>query len=270
MPPPFSSVWDYPRQPNRKMDSPNERQPEGIELQLQNSTLAQEVEFWKQQSASLRQELQSFVYAAGHDLKESLRSISSYTQLLTRTVPEDESIQVYAGFILDGVKSATTLIDTLVMLSRAGSSPSRSSVNLASCVHTALYKLSGEVSRTSAKITFQDLPQVSVNQADFDQVFERLIDNAIRYAGANTPVIQITGEEGSDGHLISLRDNGPGIEPKFHEEAFRPFKRLHGREISGAGVGLAVCRKIVEAHGGRFWVESDGTAGSTFKFSLPY
>jgi signal transduction histidine kinase len=177
---------------------------------------------------------------------------------------------VYARFILDGVKAATTLIEQLVTLSRAGASPQRTTANLSSAVQTAVYKLNEEVTKKKAKITYKDLPEVTVNQLDFEQVFERLIDNAIKYAGKEEPVVEISGEETDEGYLISVRDNGPGIPEKFHDVIFQPFKRLHGPEIPGAGVGLAFCRKIVEAHEGRLWVESEGERGSTFKIMLPF
>jgi signal transduction histidine kinase len=270
MPPPSSSALDLLPPHNQMGTAPS---PDDVNLQKllsENARLKEELQFSREKAASLKRELEEFVYAAGHDLKTYLRNIGSYSQLLTRGGTDAESSAAYAHFILDGVRSALTFIEQLVLLSKAGSSPSRSTVNLASSVQTALYKLQPEVARTGAQVTQHDLPQVSVNQSDFEQVFERLIDNAIKYSGPNKPVIEISGEETDDGFLISIRDNGPGIPEKFLNTVFQPFKRLHGSEIPGAGVGLAVCRKIVEAHDGRLWVESDGKNGSTFKIRLPY
>ncbi len=240
------------------------------DLQRENERLKEDLDFAQEKAESLKRELQAFVYAASHDLKESLRNISSYSQLLTRSGAHDESHEMYVGFILDGVRAATTLIEQLVTLSRAGGSAQRTTINLSACVAAAMYKLNDLIARRKARITYRDLPEVTVNQMDFEQVFERLIDNAIKYSGPNEPVIEIWAEETEEGHLISVKDNGPGIPEKFLSDIFQPFKRLHGREIPGAGVGLAFCRKILEAHDGRIWAESDGVNGVTFKIRLPY
>ena len=248
------------------MDKP----PSIEELERENARLKEDLAFAQHKAESLKRELQAFVYAASHDLKEALRNIGSYSQLLTRTNAQDESTEIYIGFILDGVKAGTTLIEQLVTLSRAGSSPQRSTINLASSVQTALYKLSEEISKRKANVTYRDLPEVTVNPLDIEQLFEKLIDNAVKYAGRADPVVEIAAEETDDGFVISVKDNGPGIPEKFLTDVFQPFKRLHGRDIPGSGVGLAFCSKIVEAHNGRLWVESDGVNGSVFKFSLPY
>lgn len=240
------------------------------DLENEIARLNRELAAAKERADALKAELQAFVYAASHDLKEPLRNITSYAQLLARTPPGDDAIHVYTQFITEGVRAATTLIEQLVSLSRAGSSTQRSMVNLASCVQTALYKLSSLVTDRKAKVSYRDLPEVSANALELEQVFERLIDNAIKYSGSGEPVVEISAEEGEEGHLISVHDNGPGIDPKFHKDVFQPFKRLHGRDIPGAGVGLAFCRRIIEAHEGRIWVESNGVNGSTFKILFPY
>jgi len=100
-------------------------------------------------------------------------------------------------------------------------------------------------------------------------MFQQIIGNALKFRGAEAPRIEVTAQEEPEQVVVSVHDNGPGVEPKYHEAVFTPFKRLHGREVPGTGLGLAMCRKIVHAHGGKIWVESDGQHGSTFKFTIP-
>jgi light-regulated signal transduction histidine kinase (bacteriophytochrome) len=114
------------------------------------------------------------------------------------------------------------------------------------------------------------LPEANVNEIQFTILFEELIENAIRYRDDAPPRIDILSEEAEDGHVISIRDNGMGIKPEYHRTVFQPFKRLHGKEISGIGLGLAICSKIASAHQGRIWVESEGANGSVFKITLPF
>ncbi|MBV9269438.1 MAG: GHKL domain-containing protein [Acidobacteriaceae bacterium] len=232
--------------------------------------LEKELQRARQRAQNGKEELDAFVYAASHDLKQPLRAINSYSQLLTRHCGRDETASEYAAFIVDGVRTAAALIEQLLNFSRAGSSTKRSVVNLAACVATATYKLNREITETRAQVTCGPLPEVSVNQTDFERVFENLIDNAIKYRGPEPPTIRISAEEDEDGHVISVANNTPSVDPKFYTEIFKPFKRLHGNEIPGSGLGLAVCRKIVEAHEGTMWVESGGESGLVFKFSLPY
>ncbi len=241
----------------------------GAEVDLRRK-LERELEQTAQATKDAKEELQTFIYAASHDLKEPLRSISSYTQLLQRQGQQQGDTGDYYKFILDGVNAATTLIEQLLRLSRAGVSPRRSTVELAGPIQTALYKLAELVKNSGAIVSFQDLPTVSVDESQFTQVFENLIDNAIKYRGSGSLLIEISAEERDEGYVISVKDNGPGIEPAYHSQVFAPFKRLHGKNIPGAGLGLSMSRKIVEAHEGRIWVESDGKSGSDFKFSLPY
>jgi light-regulated signal transduction histidine kinase (bacteriophytochrome) len=141
---------------------------------------------------------------------------------------------------------------------------------LGSALQPALFKLAVQIRESGAEITCGDLPEVQADDAQLAQVFEQLIKNAIAFRSNEPPRIEITAEEGTDASLVSVRDNGIGIDARFHDFVFSPFKRLHGKEVPGAGLGLAICRKIIGAHGGRIWVESDGTHGSTFKFTVPF
>ncbi|MBV9761278.1 MAG: hypothetical protein JO340_12000 [Acidobacteriaceae bacterium] len=215
-------------------------------------------------------ELQDFVYAASHDLQEPLRAVSAYAQLLQRKHAEDAETNEFIGFVIRGAQQATSLLQALLAYSRSGSSPHRRMANLGAIAQSALFKLNARVRESEARISFGELPDAPVDQTQIAQVFEQLVTNAIAYRSEEAPVIEISAQEGADAFVVSVSDNGKGIEARFHEQVFLPFKRLHGKEVAGTGLGLAVCRKIIAAHGGRIWVESDGEHGSTFKFTLPY
>ncbi len=217
-----------------------------------------------------RQELQDFVYAASHDLKEPLRSISSYTQLLQRHGSDPEQMAEYTRFVLEGVAVASKLLEQLLRLSRAGSNPKRNSVNLSVPLQSALYRLQEQTKAVRAEVLCPALPEFSVDESQFTQVLEHLIDNSLKYRGSTPPRIQISCEETDEGLLLRVEDNGVGIAPEFRTQVFAPFKRLHGREIPGSGLGLAISRKIVEAHEGRIWVDDSASGGSRVNILLPY
>ncbi len=217
-----------------------------------------------------RQELQDFVYAASHDLKEPLRSISSYTQLLQRHRSEPEQVAEYSRFVIEGVASATKLIEQLLRLSRAGANPKRKNVNLAVPLQSALFRLQALVAELRAEVSVETLPEFSIDESQFAQVFEHLVENSLKYRGSEAPRIVISATETDDGFVLIVRDNGLGIPAEFRQQVFAPFKRLHGREIPGTGLGLSICKKIVEAHDGTIWLEENDDAGTAVKINLPY
>jgi light-regulated signal transduction histidine kinase (bacteriophytochrome) len=230
----------------------------------------QEAERGRAAAKAANEELQHFVYAASHDLQEPLRSISTYTQLLHRDYAKDAQAGELAAFIIDGVNQMNALIRDLLTYSRTGTVSKKTTVNLASTIQWAMFKLSNPIKESGAQVSCSDLPEVSIDDAQIALVFENLLSNSIKFRSSETPRIDITSEQKQDdAYTISVRDNGVGIESPFHDQVFLPFKRLHGKHIPGTGLGLAICRKIVGAHGGRIWVESDGKLGSTFKFTLP-
>ena len=214
-------------------------------------------------------ELQQFVYAASHDLQEPLRSIATYTQLLQRHCASNQEAEELASFVIEGVSRMNTLIRDLLTYSRIGTEMRRTTVNLAAVLQWALLKETKTIQDAGAQITYADLPEVQVDESKMATVFENLVNNALKFRGSETPKVEVSVDEGEDFYTIAVRDNGAGIEPRFHDLVFVPFKRLHGKEIPGSGLGLAYCRKIVEAHGGKIWVESDGKTGSVFKFTIP-
>ncbi len=219
---------------------------------------------------SANEELHQFAYAASHDLQEPLRSIATYAQLLERRYALDQDASEYTHFIVDGVNRMNTLIRDLLTYSRTGHSPKRTTVSLDSLVQWSLLNLQQAVHDSGAEVTYDGLPEISVDESQIVQLFQNLLSNALKYRGSAAPKVSITAEEGPSGYTILVADNGQGIEPRFHKQVFGVFKRLHGREVPGTGIGLALCRKIVEGHGGQIWVESDGQNGSTFKFTFPF
>jgi light-regulated signal transduction histidine kinase (bacteriophytochrome) len=217
----------------------------------------------------MRAEMQGFAYAAGHDLREPLRAISAYSQLIQKSLGEDASNAEYFRFIRDGVNTANKLIEGLLNFSRAGASTSRTEISLDILARMAVMTLQAEIDRSKASVTLGSLPVALVNESDVKRVFEHLIDNAIKYHGPGVPSIHISAEEIDDSVEVQVLDNGPGIDPKFHKDVFLPFKRLHGKEIPGSGLGLAISRKIVNAHGGSIWVGEDNPTGASLRFTLP-
>jgi light-regulated signal transduction histidine kinase (bacteriophytochrome) len=216
-----------------------------------------------------RAELQHFVYAANHDLQEPLRAIVSYSQLLERHLAGDEIARDYIAYIIGGANRMSALLRDLLTLSRAGSTQRRAVVNLNVAAQVALLKLAPTIAESSAEIKRDDLPEVFADEAEITQLFEHLIGNALKFRGGAKPEIAIRSEQGSGEYLISVADNGLGIELAFQQEVFSAFKRLQGKGVPGSGLGLAISNKIVRAHGGRIWIESDGHSGTTVKFTLP-
>jgi PAS domain S-box-containing protein len=218
-------------------------------------------------------ELQRFVYVASHDLKEPLRSITAFSQLISeRCQPKLDSEDMDCiVHISDGAKRMSALIDGLLDYSRA--SFVRDLVllpaDLNELVHQATENLRMAVSQTRALITSDSLPVVKCAPLNIVQVFQNLIGNSIKYAGANDPRIHISSENKADFWRIELADNGIGIDPSHHDQIFGVFTRLHGREYAGTGIGLAICKAIVEKHHGHIGVESEKGRGAKFFFTLP-
>jgi PAS domain S-box-containing protein len=216
------------------------------------------------------EELQQFAYAASHDLQEPLRSIGSYAQLLQRRYAEDAEASEYAGFMVDGVARMNTLIHDLLVYSRVGSGTlRRRPVDLGNALQWALLNIEPSIKEYRATVTYDRLPKLIVDEGQMSQLFQNLIGNSLKYRSELPLSVHVSADEAEDEWTLTVRDNGIGIEPRFQQHIFGVFKRLHGREVPGTGMGLAICRRIVESHGGRIWVESDGKNGSAFRFALP-
>ena len=216
------------------------------------------------------EELQQFAYAASHDLQEPLRSIGSYAQLLQRRYADDAEASEYAGFMVDGVARMSTLIHDLLVYSRVGSGAlRRRPAALDNALQWGLLNLERSIREQNATVTYDTLPELIVDEGQISQLFQNLIGNSLKYRATLPPLIHVSADESMEEWIITVRDNGIGVDPKFHQHIFGVFKRLHGREVPGTGMGLAICRRIVESHAGRIWVESDGKNGSAFRFALP-
>jgi signal transduction histidine kinase len=227
-------------------------------------------------AAALRrsnEELEQFAYVSSHDLQEPLRNIASYAQLLASRYRGrlDSDADEFIDYIVDGARRMSGLIQDLLTYSRlirTGPSPI-APVNAEHALNAAVNNLRKAIRESQAVITHDPLPTVLGRDVQIAQVFQNLIGNAIKYRGAEQPKIHISADMHSDECILSVSDNGIGIDPAYHTRIFGLFKRLHGRNVPGTGIGLATCKKIVEQHGGRIWVESNPGAGATFRFSLP-
>jgi PAS domain S-box-containing protein len=217
--------------------------------------------------------LEHFAYAASHDLQEPLRTIGSFAQLLVKQQGDQLSPRgrEYLSFITSAVSRMGTLIDDLLSYARAGVEPEPVvSVSLDEEAESAISQLAAAIAETSAIVTHDPLPVVTAQHTQMTRLFLNLIGNAIKYRAADrVPGIHIASVSDGQWTTISVADNGVGFAPEYAAKIFEPFARLHGKEYSGSGVGLTICRRIVERWGGRIWAESKPGEGSTFFFTLP-
>jgi light-regulated signal transduction histidine kinase (bacteriophytochrome) len=218
-------------------------------------------------------ELRQFAYAVSHDLREPLRMVKSYTQLLElhREDHSDADRQEFLRYVADAVERAERLLADLVTYSRQlrPLDQPESPVDAEAVLGAVLLSMEKSIHESGAQITYDPLPRVTFDFEQLSQLFRELIANAIKFRAQSSPRIHFSASESEQGTTFSVRDNGVGIDPRYHDEIFGVFKRLHGREIPGTGMGLAVCKRIVEQHDGAIWVESEGGNGATFRFTLP-
>jgi PAS domain S-box-containing protein len=222
--------------------------------------------------AAKNSDLEQFAYIASHDLQEPLRSAAAYAQLLRRRYQGrlDSDADDFIGFIVENVGRMQRLIEALLEYSRAGQKPSMKTVDCEECLSASLSNLQRTLQETSAQVTRDPLPKVSGDATRLTQLFQNLIGNALKYRGNEPPRIEIEARREDSHWRLTVRDNGVGIDPQFHERIFEMFQRLHTpQERPGTGIGLALCKKIVEGHGGRLWVESQPGRGAAFHFTLP-
>jgi light-regulated signal transduction histidine kinase (bacteriophytochrome) len=217
--------------------------------------------------------LEHFAYAASHDLQEPLRTIGSYAALLLRQpdVQLSPAGTEYLAFITDAVARMNALIQDLLTYARAGvGNEPALAASLDEEAELAFSQLAGAIHESGATVTHDPLPSITAERTQITRLFLNLIGNAIKYRATDRPPeIHISASKGDKWVTISVADNGVGFAPEHAETIFAPFKRLHGREYSGSGVGLTICRRIVERWGGRIWAESKPGEGSTFHFTLP-
>ena len=219
------------------------------------------------------EELGQFAYIASHDLQEPLRMVASYTQLLSRRYAGklDADADEFIGFAVDGASRMQGLIHDLLAFSRVGSKGGEMlEISSADALEQALRNLQGAIIDSGALVTHGNLPTVRADETQLVQLFQNLVGNAIKYQSSGIPLVHVDAAASDNKWRFTVQDNGLGIDPQYFDRIFGVFQRLHQREdFAGTGIGLAICKKIVERHGGRIFVESEPGHGSTFNFTLP-
>jgi len=242
-----------------------------VELAEYREHLEDLVEARTSELTAVNKELEAFTYSASHDLQEPLRIVSGYVQLLARRYKGklDSDADEFIAYAVDGATRMQKLISDLLSYSRVGRKTEFSTIDTEECVRSAIKNLKSAIDESGATVSFTHLPKIEAS-AQLTNLFTNLIGNAIKYRGEARPLIRITAERIGRSWQFSVTDNGIGIEPRHHERIFVLFQRLHAMdEYPGTGIGLSLCKKIVENHGGRIWVESTPGEGSTFYFNIP-
>lgn len=217
-------------------------------------------------------ELDQFAYAVSHDLKAPLRGVTSYTQLLRGEHQGnlDEEANDFIAKILHNAERMRVLIDDLLEFARLQKQKKPPALtNFAIVFEAAVSNLCSAIDESQATVTCDELPTLAANQTQMTQLFQNLIGNGIKYRGDEPPNVHIAAKQENDRWQFTVRDNGIGIDSQHFDAVFKIFRRLHHTsEYSGTGIGLAICKKIVEQHGGRIWVESEPGKGSEFSFTI--
>jgi signal transduction histidine kinase len=219
-------------------------------------------------------DLEQFAYVASHDLSEPLRKVSNFCQMLERQYGDqlDDKARQYIGYAVDGAKRMQSLIHDLLTLSRVGRDRDRfTAVDTGAALAHALSNLDAEIARSGAGIGHSDLPTVWGDEPLLVSLFENLVGNAIKYRAEEAPLVVVTAvaDRSTATWSFAVKDNGIGIDAQYAERVFAIFQRLHLREqYAGTGIGLAMCRRIVEFHGGRIWLDTSEPSGATFRFTL--
>jgi len=218
-------------------------------------------------------ELEQFAYVASHDLQEPLRMVSSFTLLLKERYRDklDENANEFIAYTIDGAKRMQRMIDDLLSYSRVTTRGKKfDTVDFNSAFYQAIDNLQLLIEENNVKITKDKLPTIDADESQIIRLFQNLLDNAIKFKNDRTPVINVRTKKMSEEFIISINDNSIGINPEFKKSVFQVFKRLNGKnKYSGTGIGLAICKRIVERHGGKIWLDSTLGKGSTFYFSIP-
>jgi len=218
------------------------------------------------------EDLQQFAYVASHDLQEPLRAIVSFSQLLEDKYQDkiDKDGKEFIHFLTDGAKKMNTLIKDLLLYSRITTHAKPSKLtNLEDIIKDVLFNLQESIKESGAIITYDEMPVLKVDRTQFIQLFQNLLSNTIKFRREEPPKIHIGTKRINNEWLFTVKDNGIGIESKYFGKLFNIFYRLHTKEeYPGTGIGLPICKKIVQRYGGKIWVESEFGKGSTFYFTI--
>jgi light-regulated signal transduction histidine kinase (bacteriophytochrome) len=235
------------------------------------SNLERAVKLRTEELARSNRELEEFASVVAHDLRSPLLTVSGYCQLLSEEYGDglDANAHDYLGQIVAAAARMNRLIEDILEYSRLGRSPRPlQPVDVQSVLAQATANLEGSIREHAAGIEVGQMPTVVGNPTQLVQLFQNLIDNGIKFRREETPKVRVTASQVADGWQFAVEDNGVGIAEEYFEQIFRAFRRLHGREIPGAGIGLAICKKIVERHRGRIWPVSTVGQGTTFYFTI--
>jgi light-regulated signal transduction histidine kinase (bacteriophytochrome) len=217
-------------------------------------------------------ELERFAFMVAHDLNEPLRTITAHTQLLARQLSQqlDEKDFEQVRFIVDGAQRMRFLIDDILKYSQATNVGfDLQEIDCEALLEVVIASLDALIQTAHATITHDPLPRILIDPK-IELALQNLISNAIKYCKPGVPpMVHVSAVADRGTWMFSVRDNGVGIEPQYKDGIFEIFRRLHGREIAGNGIGLALCQKIIDAHGGKIWVESSPGVGSVFYFTVP-
>ena len=243
-------------------------------LKEANDTLQKEINekaIIQRQLLNSNEELERFAYVASHDLKEPLRTIGSFTQILHRQLASqtDAETKEYFHFVIDGVKRMSFLLDDLLALSRLNRKFTTTPINLNNILEVINLNLRNLISKNEGQLIVEDLPSIIGNKTQISQLFQNLISNGFKFKSKAPAIVTVNCKELDNHYEFQIKDNGIGISPKYQEQIFIIFKRLHTRDkYEGTGIGLAICKKVVKNHGGTVWLESAEGAGTTIYFTI--
>ncbi len=245
------------------------------DLDLYKSELRQnmEAEYKLKLLEKRNQELQQFNYIASHDMKEPMRTIKNFSDLLSKKYADklDDKANLYLSYISDSSNRMYNLIDGLLDFSQINNHVKRNEVDCNTIIDSILRDIDKVIAENSAQIIYNELPVILGDEIAIRQLFINLISNGIKYKSPDrTPVIKVSYSNKEDTHYFSISDNGMGIKEKYQDQIFELFSRLHiNSEIPGTGIGLSICKKVINSLEGRLWVESKFGKGSTFHFTIP-
>ena len=239
-------------------------------------TRERELQKTVEQLRASNERLEQFAYAVSHDLQEPLRMVSSYLQLIDRRYADDldEDGREFIDFAVDGADRMRAMVASLLRYSRITTQgQSLEPTDAQAVLEDVLEDLQLRIEETDATIETDDFPTVTADADQLSQVFQNLISNALKYSGNDPPRVHVDAERTGDAWRFSVRDEGIGIDPEYHDRVFDIFERLQSEEAGGeqgaGGIGLALCERIVERHGGDIWVDSEPGEGATFSFTIP-